>query len=290
MERSRRKCINPECKVSLESSDKEVQGSGILGTALVAPIRQFHHRVKETHLGFVIDDKEALVVVKAQISECNDELQHVPSNHPSHPVKVVAGDTVFVNPNSQEALKKVLQRVGKAANMKRYNPSDPGARQWLNVIMDGLPYLVCRKVIDTVLLCTECGDEVTEDSVTDHCLKGHSGQKCSTASEFDWVLLRIGKLHYEMNMARHFIDLNSEVFLSKLASELGFVSEAAQKFVRKGSDHHKTMSVLRVGHMGLWKELLIPYIRDGLNAKLPISTSGCQRLVGKMQPTTTFLG
>ncbi|CAH3019073.1 unnamed protein product [Porites evermanni] len=32
-----------------------------------------------------------------------------------------------------------------------------------------------------------------------------------------------------MNMARHFIDLNWDTFLSKLASELGFVSENAQK-------------------------------------------------------------
>ena len=80
--------------------------------------------------------------------------------------------------------------------------------------------------------------------------------------EFDWVVLRIGKRHLEMNMARHFIDLNWDTFLSKLASELGFVSENAQKYMRKGSDHHKTMSVLRVAHIGLWKEMLIPYIRD----------------------------
>ena len=274
MEKTRRKCINPDCRVSLKSAEKELQGSDILGTALVAPVHQYRRRVRETQFGFVIDDKEeAHVVLKEQISDCHDEFQHVPSNHPSHPVKVVAHDPVFVNPNSQDALKEVLRRVGKAANVKRYNPSDPGARQWLNVTMDGLPYLVARKVIEVVLLCTECGEEVTKDTVTEHCLKDHEGQKCSTVCEFDWVVLRIGKLHVEMNMARHFIDLNWEVFLSKLASELGFVSEAAQKFVRKGSDHHKTMSVLRVCHMGLWKELLIPYIRDRFVAELPISVN-----------------
>ena len=57
----------------------------------------------------------------------------------------------------------------------------------------------------------------------------------------------------------------------KFATEMGFVSEAVQKFVCKGSDHHKTMSVLRVCHMGLWKELLILYVRDRLEVKLPIS-------------------
>ena len=63
------------------------------------------------------------------------------------------------------------------------------------------------------------------------------------------------------------------VFLSKLATELGFVSEAAQTFVLKGSDHHKTKSVLNVAHNGLWKELLIPYIRNRFSSEAAISVN-----------------
>ena len=74
-----------------------------------------------------------------------------------------------------------------------------------------------------------------------------------------------------MNMARHFIDLKWDSFLSKLASELCFVSEAAQKFVRGGSDHDKTMSVLKVEHIQLWKEMLLPYVRDRLSSGSPLS-------------------
>ena len=85
------------------------------------------------------------------------------------------------------------------------------------------------------------------------------------------MVLRIGKLHVEIKMARHFIDLNWDIFLSKLASELGFVSEAVQKFVRRGSDHHKTMSVLKVAHIGLWKEMLVPNVRDRLSSGSPLS-------------------
>ena len=33
-----------------------------------------------------------------------------------------------------------------------------------------------------------------------------------------------------------------------------------------GSDHHKTMSVLKVAHIRLWKEMLIPYVRDRLSS------------------------
>lgn len=89
-------------------------------------------------------------------------------------------------------------------------------------------WMVCRGAIDDVLLCSECGEEVEKASVSEHCIKSHPGQQCSTVQEFSWVVLRIGKLHLEMDMARHSIDLNWDIFLSKLASELGFVSENAR--------------------------------------------------------------
>ena len=274
MERTRRKCINPDCRVGLKAAELQMEASDILGTALIAPVHQYRQRVRETHLGFVVEDKEEVrIIVKDQISECYDEFQHVPSHHPTHPINVLASDPIFLNPNSQDALKDVLCRVGKTANVKQYNPSDPEACLWLHMTMDGLPYLVSKKVIETVLLCTECGEELVKNTVSEHCLMVHDGQRCSAVCEFDWVVLRIGKLHMEMNMAKHFVDLNWEVFLSQLASELGFVSEAAQKFVRKGSGHHKTMSVLQVCHIGPWKELLIPYIRDRLAAESPISVN-----------------
>ena len=39
MEQTKRKCVNPDCRVSLKAAEKQVQGSDILGTALIAPIR-----------------------------------------------------------------------------------------------------------------------------------------------------------------------------------------------------------------------------------------------------------
>ena len=140
MERTRRKCVNPDCRVSLKEAEREVQGTDVLGTALVAPVRQYRHRVKETQYGFEIDDsEEGHVIVKENISECHDQFQHVASNHPDHQVQVLASDPVFVNPNSADSMKEVLRRVGKAANVKRYHPDNPNAREWLNVTMDGSP-------------------------------------------------------------------------------------------------------------------------------------------------------
>ena len=218
MERTKWKCVNPDCRVSLKAAEQQNQGSDSLGTALIAPIH-CQQRVKETQFGFTIDEKEeGHIFLKQKLEDYHDEFQHVPSNHPDHPVKMVAGDPAFVNPNSSEALKEIMRRVGKAANVKRYNPDDLQSREWLKITVDGLLYLRCRGVVDDVPLCSECGEEVD-------------------------------KLQLEMNMARHFIDLNWDILLSELASELGFVSENAQKNMRNSSDHHKTMSVLKVAHI-----------------------------------------
>ena len=47
MERTRCKRVNPDSRVSLKEAEKEVQGTDVLGTALVAPVCQYHHRLSE---------------------------------------------------------------------------------------------------------------------------------------------------------------------------------------------------------------------------------------------------
>lgn len=61
--------------------------------------------------------------------------------------------------------------------------------------------------------------------------------------------------------------------MSDLIKEVGFTSEAAQKYVKKCSDHHKTMSILKVAHIGFWHELLVPYVRDRLASGSPLSVT-----------------
>ena len=69
MERTIRKCVNPDCRVSLKAAEKEVQGTDVLGTALVAPVRQYRHRVKKTQYGFDIDYNEERHVLSKKISQ-----------------------------------------------------------------------------------------------------------------------------------------------------------------------------------------------------------------------------
>ena len=89
-------------------------------------------------------------------------------------------------------------------------------QEWLNITMDGFPYLVCREVIEDVLLCFKCGEEVEKACVTEYCIKAITGSSVV--------------LHKNLTGHAIFIDLNWDIFLSKLASELGLVSENAQKY------------------------------------------------------------
>ena len=87
-----------------------------------------------------------------------------------------------------DALKEVLRRVGKPANVKRYNPSNPNACECLDVTMYHFPYLGSKNVIVDVLVCTECGAEVLRQKVYEHCEKCHGGHNCKAIQEFSWVV------------------------------------------------------------------------------------------------------
>lgn len=208
-----------------------------LGTALVAPARQYTHKIRECQLSFTVDEigHRATVCVKKESVNSFDEWADVKSNHPDSRIPVTAFDPVFVNPNSFEPVKVVLRRVVSAARVKRYHPKDPSAREWLSVTMDGLPYLLCREVVESVHICSLCSKEVLlscgkEDLLNAcemHTIEEHIGQQVNYIKGFDWALIRIGKLHMEMNMARTFIDIQWNIYFSLLAHEAGFVSEAA---------------------------------------------------------------
>lgn len=192
MPKTKRKCTNQECRVSLKSAEREANDTDILGTALVAAIRTYHHRVHETSLGFQIEEDKAFVYSNEEIWETHKKWTDVPSGHPANPIKMKTCDPVFLNPNSFDSIKEVLRRVDK-----------PNAREWLSVTMDGSPYLVSRTVIDTVYLCCDCEAEVLKREQDEHRADEHRGRRVKFVQEFDWVLLRTGKLHLEMNMQSH---------------------------------------------------------------------------------------
>lgn len=125
--------------------------------------------------------------------------------------KVHAGEPIFVNPNSHASVLRVLQEIGRQVQTKKYVPG--GEREWEAITCDGLPFYIAQRVMKETFSCLE---HSTYQEVTSVDLP--------TVYEFDWVLLRIGHGHVEMNMVRSFFALNWEVCIKDLDKCMGFCS------------------------------------------------------------------
>lgn len=106
--------------------------------------------------------------------------------------------------------------------------------------MDGSPHCIAVKLLESTYICSVCSSQSTGlecctyygNEWDRHIKNAHNGQKIKKVLEFDWVVLRIGPLHVKMSMLKTFFAVNWEVFISALASEMGFTTEKAQKYVK----------------------------------------------------------
>ena len=74
-----------------------------------------------------------------------------------------------------------------------------------------------------------------------------------------------------LNMA--FFSVNWDVFISCLAKELGFTSESALNYAKGAKNHHHAMTMLNILERGNWCELLLPYVRERMASKVPLSVN-----------------
>ncbi|KAJ8022554.1 hypothetical protein HOLleu_37485 [Holothuria leucospilota] len=197
-----------------------------------------------------------------------------------HQVHVLPRDPVFLNPNSFENVKEVFLAIGKDFQIRKYlDPPLVGdlGREWLVVVCDGLPYILGQRVIKETFHCQECQQAVFgRDSYEEHCNAAHNIEAADIvySMEFDWVHLRIGYGHYEMNMVRSFIELNWDIMVKDLAYCMGFCTENAQKYAKKASDHHKSWELLCILYEGSVEELLLPYVRSCVESQVEPSPVG----------------
>ena len=56
MPKTKRKCINKECRVDLKAAERKLTGEDILGTALVEPVKKYHYRFRENEVVMKVDD------------------------------------------------------------------------------------------------------------------------------------------------------------------------------------------------------------------------------------------
>ena len=282
--KTKRKCDNDQCKANLKQAEID-SGQTTFGT-FTQKEHTRNQKVQEVRVEFkqVVENNQTVIKPVYTCSSLNSEekpYDHVPSGHPKIPPAVTMCDPVFVNPCSYEAVKVVLRQIGKSADISSYGT---GIREWLVLYMDGTPYILAQKLIRETFICQECGACIDgEDKLESHYRSMHAALPIKQCLEFDWVLLRPGAGHYEMNMIKSFVELNWEVFFSSLAYEVGFRSELAQKYAKSCGDNHKAFELLNIFRAGTVDELLVPYVRSAMELKENPTIDGLLRFIAKSE-------
>ena len=118
---------------------------------------------------------------------------------------------------------------------------------------DGLPYNILRDIINNVWRCMICNDCFYDtENFQEH--------KCAIINnndpkqEFCWIVPVCGLLHLEMNVSKSFVKLNWDL-------TLGFTSPKAQKYLKKGSEHHKLWHYLEILYVSSGMELAVPHVQ-----------------------------
>ena len=213
---------------------------------------------------------------------------HIASAHTEEPIKVQLMDPLFVNPNSYENLTLVLRHIGKLANLKRYGGNE---RDWLTVCCDGLPYSMILHLTQEYMVCKICREGVMGIEIWQkHIQQRHQGlQEVEHILEFDWVHLKTGDGHVEMNMMKSFVELNWEVFFKDLVQRMGWKSDIALQCAKNCSDNHKTWQLLLIYHFGTLMELVIPYVRRCIEESIVPTADGFIQFTKKFESDPNYM-
>ncbi|MCH9658357.1 hypothetical protein K0U27_06625 [archaeon] len=128
-----------------------------------------------------------------------DPYSHIPTNH-KEAITMKPRDPIFLNPNSYASLITVLRSIGVDLAIQKYVPVS--TKKWTVIVCDGLPYSLILRLLKETFTCKHCMEPI----FTSKALKTHMADVHDSTSdedllmEFDWVLLRMGYGHYEMNM------------------------------------------------------------------------------------------
>jgi hypothetical protein len=162
----------------------------------------------------------------------------------------------------------VLRKIGKECGITRYGGTK---RQWIVVVCDGLPYSLALTVLKETKVCDVCNESfLGDDKLEQHFQTHHPNENVLFYHEFDWVILKIGGGHYEMNMLKSFFELNWVPFMSQFSRLYGFKTEKAQNYAKSCKDNHKAWFMLLAFHIGSINELVLEYVRECMrNNKTP---------------------
>lgn len=144
-------------------------------------------------------------------------------------------DCINVNPNSYKTVQVVLDNV-----LEQMKPTN---RKYVVLVMDGSPYCLAVKLLRTTYTCSECEATVMEEALEEH-KQGHAATSTCFARKYKKIVIRPGAGHIEINMVRNILAFFWTPILEPFAKLLGFKTEAALLYAKRGSDHHKSYNML----------------------------------------------
>ncbi len=175
-----------------------------------------------------------------------------------HPV-----DPIFLNPNSFHSITDVLQHLSEIVST--HDLATGNKREWIPVCCDGLPYKMVVDIVEKTRRCQVCQEYVYDlDAFLAHSDHADEGK---ADFPFDWVVPIIGLGHVEMNLYRSFLETTWDFFMKSIVKKLGFNSDNALEYARKGKDHHKTHQILLSVYIGGLMELVVPYVTSCAKAE-----------------------
>ena len=171
--------------------------------------------------------------------------------NPKEIPEAIIHDPCMVNPNSWDRVEQVLEHL-EALGMTN-------GREWLEVVCDGVPYTMIAKRI------------------------------FANPEQFQWLLLRPGIGHIEINAFKSVFKLTWNIFMESLAQLLCFQSEKALNYARNAKDHHKTWEMVLVAVHGTTEELMVPYVKRCEQIGIEPSVSGFETYVADSDDSTLEL-
>ena len=169
-----------------------------------------------------LTNKESIILNQDKLSKYTDPYQSFQFSPNFSNTQVIVGEPDMISPSGYENIVFILRNIGVRAGIDKYVPNGNG--KWLILENDGAIYTIIIKLIQNVFSCPKYGlSTYGKENVGDHqCVLLYN---VVMERKFDWIVLLPGLLHFEMNSAKAFMELNWSVFMENIVIGLGFVSE-----------------------------------------------------------------
>ncbi len=260
--KNKHNCV--KCKKNIKDSERKAIGIDDRGTFTEKPVRKY--RQTEDRVT-VAKDQSGQTVFKTTRHVSDPEAQYTqfPCKNANKVVESHLQKPIFRNPCAYDAVDQVLQGIGKRARVRKYLSSEElslenqDVCEWLIVYCDAVPLVLANRIVKCCFKCVECNERLFGTDMCNQHEKNTSHHKFE--QEFDWLHLKAGGGHIEMNMLKGLVELLWDVFWGEMVKLYNFASEAAQKAAKKVSDHHKGWTLARIARQAISLELLTPFVR-----------------------------